>query len=179
MKKIAPAAALAALALSLSACATTGSTDASSSSAGGAPSAADTESRADAGPAPESSSAAGQSSSTAVISESEVSSASTSAAAGSSDAAPAGDLASQVNSALAGNPHVTEVKSPEEGRVEIDTDLVDPRTDNSAEAQQAKDICKTAVGVGGVTYVSVKEQDGTNWILYGHPLVPKGECGEV
>jgi hypothetical protein len=30
-----------------------------------------------------------------------------------------------------------------------------------------------------VKYVNVKEADGTSFVLFGHPLVPEDECGEV
>lgn len=73
----------------------------------------------------------------------------------------------------------------EPGRLEVATTLVDPRGDaGSPEAQEAIAICEASVSLLedlGVSnpFVSVVEDDGTTWILYGHPLVPEGECGEV
>lgn len=134
MKSLAPVGVLAALALSLSACA--GGTSAPASSSPAAPS-------------------------------------STAAESG------AGDLAASVRDALAGNAHVTGVESPEAGRVEVSTDLTDPRTENSTEADQAKAICEAAADVEGVDYVNVTESDGTSWVLFGHPRYPAGECTEV
>ncbi|UTX35273.1 hypothetical protein NNL26_03250 [Micrococcus luteus] len=132
MKKLAPAA-VAALALALTSCASTDSQPAASSS-----------------------------------------SASSTAAASS-----ASGLADAVSAALADDPHVTGVESPEDGRVEVSTDLTDPRTDNSAEAGQAVAICEAAAEVQGVEYVNVTEADGTSWVLFGHPKYPEGECTEV
>lgn len=99
----------------------------------------------------------------------------TSAAASS----PSSDLAAAVSAALADDPHVTGVESPENGRVEVSTDLTDPRTENSTEADQAKAICEAAADVEGVDYVNVTESDGTSWVLFGHPRYPAGECTEV
>lgn len=155
MKKLAPAALLACLALSLSACADGGASAESSS-----PDAA--------------SSAAAAPTSSAAAEPAETSS----AAPAESSAAAEGGLAAEVEQALAGYDNVTGVESPEEGRVHISTDLVDPRTDDSPEAAQAVEICEAAVGVDGVTYVALTEADGTNWVLYGHPAVPEGECTE-
>lgn len=73
----------------------------------------------------------------------------------------------------------------EPGRLEVATTLVDPRGDDgSPEAQEAIAICEAAVSLledqdVSDPYVSVLEDDGTTWILYGHPMVPEGECGEV
>lgn len=99
----------------------------------------------------------------------------TTAAASSSSS----DLAGAVSAALADDPHVTGVESPEDGRVEVSTDLTDPRTEDSAEAGQALAICEAAAEVDGVDYVNVIESDGTSWVLYGHPAHPEGECTEV
>lgn len=68
----------------------------------------------------------------------------------------------------------------EDGRVSVETDLVDPRGDSgSPAAKQAIKICEAAAEFDGVTYVNVQEKDGTSWILYGHPAVPDGECSEI
>lgn len=57
----------------------------------------------------------------------------------------------------------------EPGRIEVSTSIVDPRGDDgSAEAQAAIAICQAAVGLGA-TYVSVLEEDGSTFVLYGHP----------
>ena len=71
------------------------------------------------------------------------------------------------------------------GRLEIYTSLVDPRGDDgSPEAQQAIVICEAGVEFMSQDAeedptISVYEADGTNWILYNHPAVEAGECGEV
>lgn len=151
MKNIAPAGALAALALALASCA--------------APA-----------PAPASSVAAA-SSQTAPSSSPSSPVTSSAAAAPTSDASSAaGDLAGQVQTAVSGIGHVKGVKSPEEGRVEISTDLKDPGNTGSADTQTAVKICETASKVPGVTYVNVTETDGTSWVLFGHPRYPAGEC---
>lgn len=78
---------------------------------------------------------------------------------------------------------VTTVTETEPGRLEVATSLVDPRgEDGSAKAQTAIEVCDAAVELvtdAESPYVSVLEADGTSWILYGHPSMTKGECGEV
>lgn len=74
---------------------------------------------------------------------------------------------------------ITLAEETEPGRISVETTLVDPRTDGSAEAKEATAICEAASELDGVTYVSVLEEDGTSWVLYGHPAIPKGECAEV
>lgn len=74
----------------------------------------------------------------------------------------------------------TAVEETEPGRIEISTNLVDDREDGAdSDAARAVTLCNDAVRVDGVEYVAVFEADGTNWILYGHPMVPEGECGEI
>jgi hypothetical protein len=68
----------------------------------------------------------------------------------------------------------------EPGRLDIQTNLVDPGgDDNSAEASTAVMICNAAVSLGYIDYVSVMEADGTSFVLFGHPSVPEGTCTEV
>lgn len=75
---------------------------------------------------------------------------------------------------------ITKAEETEPGRISVETSLVDPRgEDGSTAAKQAIEICEAAAGLDGVTYVSVLEEDGTSWVLFGHPSVPKGECSEV
>lgn len=80
---------------------------------------------------------------------------------------------------------LTTATMTEPGRLEVATTLVDPRGDaGSPEAQEVIAICEAAVSLledqdVSDPYVSVLEDDGTTWILYGHPMVPEGECGEV
>lgn len=73
---------------------------------------------------------------------------------------------------------VTSATETEAGRIEVATSIVDPRTEGSPEAASAVAICEAAVAVGA-EYVSVLEEDGTSFVLYGHPSVPAGECAEV
>lgn len=75
---------------------------------------------------------------------------------------------------------VTKATEEEPGRISVETTLVDPRGgEDSPAAKQALAICEVLAAKTDVTYVSVKEADGTNWVLFGHPKVPKGACGEV
>lgn len=82
-----------------------------------------------------------------------------------------------VEAALASWPTVSAVTGTEPGRLEIQTSIVDPR-DGGPEAHEAIAICQAAVDPG-VASVAVLEADGTHFVLYGHPSVPSGECGEV
>ena len=75
---------------------------------------------------------------------------------------------------------VVAAAEPEVGRVNVETTIVDPRGDaGSAEAASALAICEAAAHLDEVTYVSVAEADGSTFVLYGHPSVPEGACGEV
>ena len=75
---------------------------------------------------------------------------------------------------------VTRVTETEPGRIEVETTIVDPRGDDSSqEAQIAVQVCEITATLPNVNYVNVKEADGTSFVLFGHPLVPNGECGEV
>ncbi|MFJ5962033.1 hypothetical protein [Pseudarthrobacter oxydans] len=78
---------------------------------------------------------------------------------------------------------VGQIKSATEtepGRISIDTSVVDPRgADGSEAAKVAIAICESAVALFGPSYVAVKEDDGTHFVLFGHPSVPKGACTEV
>lgn len=164
MKNLVPLGAIVALALALTSCAAPTSSESSSEAA----------------------TTSATSSSFAASSSGEPSSpaaATSSTAPSSSEADAEGSAvegtAAEVEQALEGNKHVTGVKSDEPGRVEIATDLTDPRTDNSAEAAKAMEVCEAAAKVEGVTYVNVTESDGTSWILFGHPAYSKDKCTEV
>jgi len=75
---------------------------------------------------------------------------------------------------------VSNATETEAGRISVETTIVDPRGDaGSAEAESALEICEAAAALDGVTYVNVMEADGTTFVLFGHPSVPEGECGEV
>jgi starvation-inducible outer membrane lipoprotein len=66
---------------------------------------------------------------------------------------------------------VTAATETEHGRVQLDTTIVDPRGENgSPEALEALALC--------VTHVSVMEEDGTSFVLAGHPSYGEG-CVEV
>ena len=67
--------------------------------------------------------------------------------------------------------YVKSATSSEAGRVSVESSLVDPRGDNgSAEAVLALQLCNDVVAnMSGVSYLSIMENDGTTWILYGHP----------
>lgn len=72
---------------------------------------------------------------------------------------------------------VTSAVEVEPGRWTIETSIVDPRVDGSAEAAEAIEICEAAVDAGA-EYVSVMESDGTTFVLYGHPSYGN-TCTEV
>lgn len=95
----------------------------------------------------------------------------------------AGDKTSDFMTANSSAAWVGQIKSvveTEPGRITIDTSVVDPRgADGSDEAKMAIAICESAVSLFGPSYVAVKEHDGTHFVLFGHPSVPKGSCAEV
>lgn len=94
--------------------------------------------------------------------------------------AAAEDVTGQVKAQAGDNAdNVTAATVTEPGRVAVETDLVDPRTDNSEEGQAAVAICEAARSAGDYTYVSVTEADGTTFALYGHPSYSKDACSEV
>jgi hypothetical protein len=75
---------------------------------------------------------------------------------------------------------ITSVTEIEPGRIRVETSVVDPRgADGSEEARSAIAVCESVVALFGPNYVSVLEDDGTNFVLFGHPSVPSGACTEV
>lgn len=91
------------------------------------------------------------------------------------------ELAS-ANAGAAWLPVVTKAEEVQTGRLNVSTSIVDPRGANgSPAAQQAIQVCEAAVALlgGGDVHVSVYEADGTTFVLYGHPMVTAGTCGEV
>lgn len=75
---------------------------------------------------------------------------------------------------------VKSVTETEPGRFRVNTSVVDPRGANGSEvAMTAIAICESVVALFGPHYVSVLEDDGTNFVLFGHPSVPVGACTEV
>lgn len=93
------------------------------------------------------------------------------------------DKTADFKTANAGAAWVGQIKSATEtepGRIKIETSVVDPRgADGSEPAKTAISICEAAVTVFGPSYVAVMEDDGTHFVLFGHPSVPKGACAEV
>lgn len=86
--------------------------------------------------------------------------------------------AANANAAWVGQ--VKSATQTEPGRISIDTSVVDPRgADGSEAAKTAIAICESAVALFGPSYVAVMEDDGTHFVLFGHPSVPKGACAEV
>jgi hypothetical protein len=107
----------------------------------------------------------------------------TSAAPASDDA----DVTEGVRASASGAPWIEQVTAAtltEPGRITVETTIVDPRGDaGSPAAQQALQVCEGVVAYMQSTgeaepYVSVMEQDGTTYVLYGHPSYPGG-CTEV
>ncbi|UKA77333.1 hypothetical protein [Arthrobacter sp. FW306-07-I] len=75
---------------------------------------------------------------------------------------------------------IKSVTETEPGKIRIETSLVDPRgADGSEEAKSAITICESVVSLFGPSYISVLENDGTTFVLFGHPTVPSGACAEV
>jgi hypothetical protein len=110
---------------------------------------------------------------------------------GSSDTAPPAPAApsgvdrtaelKSANASAAWIDQVTLAEETEPGRLEIATTIVDPRgEEGSAEAQLAIGVCEAGVTIlgAGATVVSVLEQDGTSFVLFGHPSAPAGRCTE-
>ena len=99
------------------------------------------------------------------------------------------DWTAELVNAAAGEPWadaITSAVETEPGRLEVSTTIVDPRGDDgSPEAQLAIAVCEAAVGLlegagaGEGAYVAVFEDDGTHFVLYGHPRVTEGECTEI
>lgn len=93
------------------------------------------------------------------------------------------DKTADFTTANANAPWVGQIKSVTEtkpGRIRVDTSVVDPRGANGSEAAvTAIAICESTVALFGPSYVTVLEDDGTNFVLFGHPSVPKGACTEV
>lgn len=74
---------------------------------------------------------------------------------------------------------VTKAEETEPGRVVVNTIIVDPRGKNgSPQAMDAIRICQTIVPMG-YEKISIMEKDRTTYVLYNHPDVPNGVCGEV
>jgi type IV pilus biogenesis protein CpaD/CtpE len=98
------------------------------------------------------------------------------------DAAPApADVTSQVRDASPSlESYVKTATSPEAGRITVETSLIDPRGEaGSPEAVLALQLCSDVVAnMSGVSYVSIMEDDGSSWVLYGHPSYGN-TCTEV
>lgn len=79
---------------------------------------------------------------------------------------------------------ITAAVETEPGRIQVDTNLVDPRGDDgSPPARMAIEICEAAVSLmksQGVKEprVNVMEKDGTHWVLHNHPSYPE-PCTEI
>lgn len=82
------------------------------------------------------------------------------------------DLTAQVKEASpALESYVKTATSAEAGRITVESSFIDPRSeDGSAEAVLALQLCADVVAnLSGVSYVSIMEDDGSSWVLYGHP----------
>lgn len=80
------------------------------------------------------------------------------------------DRTSEVRAAA--GEHVISALEVEPGRVNVATDLVDPRGENGSPAALAAiSICEAVVKLPHVEHVTVAESDGTAFVLYGHPAV--------
>lgn len=97
------------------------------------------------------------------------------------------DVTEEVRASASGAPWVEQVTTAtltEPGRITVETTIVDPRGEaGSPAAQQAVQVCEGVVaylqGTGETEpYVSVMENDGSTYVLYGHPSYPGG-CTEV
>lgn len=73
---------------------------------------------------------------------------------------------------------ITAAAETEPGRWEISTTIVDPRVDGaSQEGGIARGVCEAIVALGA-TDVVIYEEDGTTFVLYGHPSYGNS-CTEV
>ncbi|CAN5334501.1 hypothetical protein BH09ACT6_BH09ACT6_04510 [soil metagenome] len=80
--------------------------------------------------------------------------------------------------AVAGT-HVITAIEVEPGRLNIATDIVDPRgPKGSPAAVEAIAICNAVIQLPDVVHVSVFESDGTTFVLYNHPMVGN-VCAEI
>lgn len=87
------------------------------------------------------------------------------------------DRTSEVRAAA--GEHVISALEVEPGRINVATDLVDPRGENgSAAALAAVGICEAVVKLPNIEHVTVAESDGTAFVLYGHPSVGNA-CTEI
>lgn len=76
--------------------------------------------------------------------------------------------------------YIKSVTEIEPGRISVETSLMRPRdTEGSEEVKSAIDICQSVVALFGPRHVSVSEDDGTNFVLFGHPSVSGRSCAEV
>lgn len=67
--------------------------------------------------------------------------------------------------------HVIKAAWTQAGRIEVKTDIVDPKTDSSAEGAKAIAICQAVKDNFEVEMVTILENDGTTFALAGHPVV--------
>jgi hypothetical protein len=97
------------------------------------------------------------------------------------------DVTEEVRASASGASWIEQVTAAtltEPGRIAVETTIVDPRGDaGSPAAHQAIQVCEGVVAYMQSTgvaapKVSVMENDGTTYVLYGHPSYPGG-CTEV
>ncbi|MER8026914.1 hypothetical protein [Glutamicibacter protophormiae] len=75
--------------------------------------------------------------------------------------------------------YVVKATETEPGRFSVETSIVDPRgADGSMPALQAVRLCNLVTQNFDAKYVSILEDDGTTFAVYGSPMVNGGECGE-
>lgn len=75
---------------------------------------------------------------------------------------------------------VTAATATEPGRLQIDTTIVDDRDNGGDDADDALALCNAGLTLLDVDspYVAVMENDGTNFVIAGHPSYGD-ECTEI
>lgn len=77
------------------------------------------------------------------------------------------------------SPLIKDAIVSEPGKIQVETSIVDPRGKNgSPQAEQAISICTTIVKKG-YEYIAIMENDGTHYVVFGHPAYPAGQCSEI
>lgn len=87
----------------------------------------------------------------------------------SAPASPTGTVDRTADVRAVAGDTVTSATETEPGRIEVDTTIADPRGGaGSAEAVAAIAVCNAVLSLG-VTHVTVREADGTTFVVAGHP----------
>ena len=90
------------------------------------------------------------------------------------------DRTSDLQAAIDNPEVVTKAVETEHGRLTIETSIVDDREDGGDDATQAITICEAGKALldAPEPYVAVMEDDGTSFVIAGHPAYG-AECTEI